>query len=58
VEKWDNFYAAEFITLKFEERAGGKELAALARQQRRHEDELVVVNALGAVVRLREMVLE
>jgi hypothetical protein len=58
VEEGHDFDAAEFIALKFEEGATGEELTAFGREDSRYVDELVVVNALGPVVGLRQVLLE
>ena len=55
-ERYD-FDTTKLISFEFEECAGAKELAALRRQAARDEYELIIVDALCAIVRLRQMLL-
>lgn len=58
MEKRHNLDPSEFVPFKLEERRRREKLAALRRQLRRHEHELIVVDALGAIVGLRQVLLE
>ena len=53
VEEGYDLDTTEFITLKLQEGRRGEELAAFRGQALRDEDELVVVDALCTIVRLR-----
>ena len=58
VEEWDDLNAAVLIALKLQERRRREELLALGRQLRRHVYELVVVDTLRAVLRMRYVFLQ
>ena len=47
-----DFDSAKLVSFKLEECACGEELSTLRRQHRGHEDELIVVYSLSAIVRL------
>jgi hypothetical protein len=58
VEERHDFNSAELITFKFQKSACCEELSALWRQLRRHKHELIIVNSLCLVVRLRQVVFQ
>jgi hypothetical protein len=58
VEEGDDLDAAILVSFELEKSGGGEELLALARQSGGDIDELVVVDPLGLVIGLRDVLLQ
>ena len=58
MKEWDYLYSSILISLELEESGACEELSALGCKHARHVHKLIVVDALGAVLRQRNVLLQ